>query len=57
MRLKKEVGALGRFYSTYNDCGYRADLYPRYSHDIKFSILDSANNKSRSILVMNKEDE
>lgn len=33
---------LGRFYSPFNCCGYRADLHPRFSRDEKSVIIDSA---------------
>lgn len=42
---------LGRFYSPFNCCGYRADLHPRFSRDEKSVIIDSAHVGQHQIHV------
>lgn len=43
---------IGEFYSTYNSCGYRADLHPRFSLDEKYIIIDSAHKEKKKILIV-----
>ena len=43
---------VGKFYSTYNSCGCRADLHPRFSLDEKYIVIDSAHNDKRKIFVI-----
>ena len=43
---------LGKFYSHFNNCGWRADLHPRFSPDEKNIIIDSAHNKHHQIIVL-----
>jgi hypothetical protein len=51
--LKKEkVHQLGKFFSPFNNCGWRADLHPRFSPDEKYIIIDSAHNGHHQILVL-----
>ena len=47
-KLKKLV----KFYSTYNDCGYRADLHPRLSVDEKHITIDSVHDKKRKQIIL-----
>lgn len=49
---KKKIFILGKFYSTYNSCGWRADLHPRFSHDDKYIIIDSTHNGINQIIVL-----
>jgi hypothetical protein len=44
---------VGKFYSTYNSCGYRADLHPRFSLNEKYIVIDSAHEERRKILIIN----
>ena len=48
----KNLTRIGRFYSTYNSCGYRADLHPRFSFDEKYIIIDSAHKEKKKILLL-----
>ena len=43
---------IGKFYSTYNDSGFRCDLHPRLSIDNKFVVIDSAHEQRRKILII-----
>lgn len=43
---------LGRFYSPYNNVGYRCDLHPRFSRSEKYIIIDSAHSGKRQIMVL-----
>jgi hypothetical protein len=43
---------LGEFYSSYNDSVFRCDLHPRFSHDEKKVIIDSAHEDKRAILIL-----
>jgi hypothetical protein len=43
---------LGSFYSVYNNCGWRADLHPRFSHDEKFVIIDSNHTGNHQELII-----
>ena len=47
--------SVGKFYSQYNDCGYRSDLHPRQSMDDALIIIDSAHSKKRKVLVIGEE--
>lgn len=49
---KKRVVILGTFYSTYNSCGWRADLHPRFSYDERFIIIDSSHNGHHQMIVL-----
>lgn len=42
---------LGKFYSPFNCCGYRADLHPRFSRDEKRVIIDSAHTGQHQVHV------
>lgn len=48
----KKTITLGRFFSFYNNCGWRADLHPRFSPDGKYVIIDSTHNKHHQILIL-----
>ena len=50
--LCNNVIQLGLFYSTYNSCGWRADLHPRFSPDEQFVIIDSTHNGYHQMLVL-----
>ena len=43
---------IGKFYSAYNSCGWRADLHPRFSHDEKYIIIDSTTEDHHQIIVL-----
>lgn len=43
---------IGQFFSHYNDCGYRADLHPRFNHSEEFIVIDSAHLKKRKVLII-----
>lgn len=45
---------IGKFYSKYNECGYRADLHPRFSLDETYIIIDSAHVAKRKMLLVKK---
>ncbi len=49
---KKKCMELGSFYSTYNNCGWRADLHPRFSRDEKHVIIDSTHNGYHQIVML-----
>lgn len=46
------VHTAGRFFSPFNNCGYRCDLHPRFSRDGEFIIIDTAHTGRHSILVL-----
>ncbi|MCY1151262.1 MAG: hypothetical protein OWP43_02430 [Sphaerochaetaceae bacterium] len=48
---KKKLYKLGKFYSPYNNCGYRSDLHPRFSMDYNHIIIDSAHSGKHQIMV------
>jgi hypothetical protein len=48
---EKEI-PIGKFYSRYNSCVYRADLHPRFSVDGFNITVDSAHTEKRSQLVL-----
>ena len=52
---KKEKYNIGRFYSTYNSCGYRCDLHPRLARDKKHIVIDSAHCNKRKIMIIKKK--
>lgn len=43
---------IGQFFSQYNDCGYRADLHPRFDHSEKYVIIDSAHEGEKRQMYM-----
>jgi hypothetical protein len=49
---KNALHKLGKFFSPYNNCGYRCDLHPRFSRDEQYVIVDSAHNDRRQILLL-----
>jgi hypothetical protein len=50
--LKKETLELGKFYSFFNNCGWRADLHPRFSPDENYVIIDSTHKGHHQMLVL-----
>lgn len=50
--LKNEIFIIGRFYSPYNNCGYRSDLHPRFSPDEKYVIIDTAHSGHHGMMVI-----
>lgn len=46
------VTELGKFYSPFNNCGYRSDLHPRFSMDEKYIVIDSAHSGQHGMLVL-----
>ncbi len=51
------VERIGKFYSTYNNSGYRADLHPRFSHDENMIVIDSAHRKNRGMIIIKRPKE
>ena len=49
---ENQTALLGKFYSEYNNCGWRGDLHPRFSRDEKKVIIDSTHNGKHQILVL-----
>ena len=49
-----ECTIIGKFFSEYNECGYRADLHPRFGKSDNMIIVDSAHNLKRKIVVIEK---
>ena len=43
---------IGKFFSVYNDSGYRCDLHPSLSIDNKYIIIDTADNKQRKQIII-----
>lgn len=43
---------LGRFYSPFNNCGYRCDLHPRFSRDEQSVIIDTAHSGKHQVLML-----
>jgi Tol biopolymer transport system component len=50
---KQKVTLLSRVYSTYNSCGWRADLHPRFSPDNSKVIVDSTHSGYHQMVVFN----
>jgi len=46
---------LGRFYSPFNNCGYRSDLHPRCSKSGEMIVIDSAHSGQHQIYVFRLE--
>ncbi|CAG8998570.1 MAG: hypothetical protein CENE_00521 [Candidatus Celerinatantimonas neptuna] len=44
---------IGKFFSVYNDCGYRCDLHPRLSSNEKMVVIDSAHTNKRKLIIIN----
>lgn len=42
----------GRFFSPFNNCSYRCDLHPRFSHDERWIIIDTAHTGRHQMLVL-----
>ena len=49
--VKKTTIFLAKLFSTYNSCGWRADLHPRFSPDEKKIIVDSTHNGYHQIVI------
>lgn len=49
---KNKLTEIGKFFSPYNSCGYRADLHPRFSPDESQVIIDSAHSGRHQMIVM-----
>lgn len=43
---------IGRFFSPHNDTTYRCDLHPRFDHDEKLVIIDSAHEGGRRQMMV-----
>jgi Tol biopolymer transport system component len=50
--LRVEILELGKFYSTFNSCGWRADLHPRFSPDEEHIIIDTTHNGHHQMLIL-----
>ncbi len=50
--VKKETITLGKIFSYYNNCNWRADLHPRFSRDNKYVIIDSTHNGYHQMMVL-----
>lgn len=48
---KNRIFELGKFFSPYNECGYRCDLHPRFSKDNNSIIIDSAHTGKHQIYI------
>jgi len=48
-----KVREIGRFFSPFNDCGYRCDLHPRFDHSEDLVIIDSAHTGRRQMYILN----
>ena len=48
---------LAKFYSVYNDCGYRCDLHPSLSIDEKYIIIDVAYGEKRKKIILEIEND
>ncbi len=48
---ERKVVSLAKIFSSYNNCGWRADLHPRFSPDEKKVIIDSSHNGYHQLLV------
>jgi Tol biopolymer transport system component len=48
---KQNITQLGKFYSPFNNCGYRCDLHPRIDDKGKFICIDSAHSGQRQLYV------
>lgn len=46
------VKEIGKFFSPFNNCGYRSDLHPRFSPDEKKIVIDSAHNGHHGMLLI-----
>jgi len=53
--IKNKRIDVGKFYSMYNDCGYRCDLHPRLSINDDLIIIDSAHAEKRKIFVIKRK--
>ncbi|CAN2049934.1 conserved hypothetical protein [Candidatus Magnetomoraceae bacterium gMMP-1] len=51
---QNKIIKIGKFFSTYNSCGYRADLHPRFSIDGKSIVIDSAHTGKTKQLVIER---
>ena len=51
-RKENSIIEIGKFYSPFNNCGYRSDLHPRFSPDEKKVIVDSAHNGKHGMYVI-----
>jgi hypothetical protein len=49
---KNRVIPVGKFLSSFNNCGWRADLHPRFSFDERFVVIDSAHSGYHQLLVL-----
>jgi hypothetical protein len=50
--INKKLLELGKFFSPFNEVGYRSDLHPRFSLDMKLVIIDSAHSGKHQITVL-----
>lgn len=46
------VHTAGRFFSPFNNCGYRCDLHPRFSHDDNRIIIDTAHTGRHQMMML-----
>jgi hypothetical protein len=51
----KDLKALAKFHSYYNDSGYRCDLHPRLSVDERFITVDVAMDNKRKQIILEVE--
>jgi hypothetical protein len=49
---KKLLVTIGKFLSVFNNCGWRADLHPRFSLDDSMIVIDSAHSGYHQMLVL-----
>lgn len=48
---KGKTHIIGKFFSTFNNCSWRADLHPRFSPDERKIIIDTSHNGYHQLLV------
>ena len=49
---KKKSIRIGSFYSEFNNCGWRADLHPRFSPDENRIVIDSSHDGYHKMMVL-----
>lgn len=51
---KNKLTEIGKFFSPFNACSYRADLHPRFSADESKVIIDSAHSGRHQMVVIER---
>jgi hypothetical protein len=50
--MTDQLNSVGYFFSPFNSCSYRCDLHPRFSHDERQIIIDTAHSGRRQMLLL-----